>query len=287
MAVVPPRVSVVIATYNWSSVLAHAIGSVLGQTCDDFELLVVGDGCTDDSESVVTRIGDPRVRWVNLPVNSGHQSTPNNEGLRLASGEVIAYLGHDDLWLPHHLEAGLRALDTSGAEVSYSLVACVGPEGRFVAPSLPQPTRRLYSPPSGMMHRRSVTDRIGGWRSYRQLRTTPDVDLWQRAAAAGCAFTAVPRLTALKFPASWRKNVYRIRPSHEQAEWLSRIAADVHLEQRVLVEALVAERPGAVSYRQLVRQLASETIARLTRPSVLPWRRRGGNVDAARAFKGL
>ncbi len=282
-----PRVSVVIATYNWSSVLPHAIASVLRQTYADFELLVVGDGCTDDSEAVVRATGDPRVRWINLPVNSGHQSTPNNEGLRLATGDVVAYLGHDDLWLPHHLEAGLRTLDAAGADVSYSLVACIGPEGQFVAPSVPRPSHRLYSPPSGMMHRRHVTDRIGGWRPYRELRTTPDVDLWQRAAAAGCVFAPVPRLTALKFPASWRKNVYRIRPSHEQAEWLSAMAADDHLEQRLLVDALVAERPGAVSYRHLLRQLARETVARLRRPSVLPWRRRGGNIDAARAFKGL
>lgn len=45
-----PHVTVIIATYNWSNVLPYAIGSVLGQTMQDFELLVVGDGCTDDSE---------------------------------------------------------------------------------------------------------------------------------------------------------------------------------------------------------------------------------------------
>jgi glycosyltransferase involved in cell wall biosynthesis len=282
-----PRVSVVIATYNWSSVLPYAVGSVLRQTYDDFEVLVVGDGCTDDSEAVVKAVGDPRVRWTNLPVNSGHQSTPNNEGLRLASGEVIAYLGHDDLWLPHHLEASLRALDTGAADVCYSLVMCIGPEGRFVWPSVPQPSRGLYSPPSGMMHRRRVTDGMGGWRPYRELRLTPDVELWQRAAAAGYVFAAVPRLTALKFPASWRRNVYRIRPSHEQAEWLSRMAADANFEQHVLVDALLSERPGAVSYRRLVGQLGRETLARLRRPSVLPWRRRGHNIDAVRTFKGL
>jgi glycosyltransferase involved in cell wall biosynthesis len=58
----PPRVSVIIATYNWSSVLLYSIGSVLGQTMGDFELLVAGDGCTDDSEQVVSSIADPRVR---------------------------------------------------------------------------------------------------------------------------------------------------------------------------------------------------------------------------------
>src|SRR3954454_8989205 len=110
-----PRVTVIIATYNWSSVLPYSIGSVLRQTFTDFELLVVGDGCTDDSEQVVASIDDPRVRWINLPENTRHQSGPNNEGLRQARGELIAYLGHDDLWLPHHLAAHVAAIDASAA----------------------------------------------------------------------------------------------------------------------------------------------------------------------------
>jgi hypothetical protein len=91
-----PRVSVLIATYNWSAVLPFSIGSVLAQTFGDFELLVIGDGCTDDSAAVVAAIDDPRVRWINLPQNTGHQSAPNNRGLQEARGELIAYLGHDD-----------------------------------------------------------------------------------------------------------------------------------------------------------------------------------------------
>src|SRR5438034_6974226 len=71
-----PRVTVVMATYNWSTVLPYSIGSALRQTFTDFELLVVGDGCPDDSAEVVAAIDDPRVRWINLPANSGHQSAP-------------------------------------------------------------------------------------------------------------------------------------------------------------------------------------------------------------------
>jgi glycosyltransferase involved in cell wall biosynthesis len=99
-----PRVTVIVPTYNWSTVLPYPIGSVLRQSFTDFEVLVVGDGCTDDSEQVVTAVTDPRVRWINLPVNDGHQSAANNEGLRQSRGSIIAYLGHDDLRLPHHLE---------------------------------------------------------------------------------------------------------------------------------------------------------------------------------------
>jgi len=84
-----PLVSVVVATYNWSSVLRYALLSAQNQTFRNFEVLVIGDGCIDDSAEVVESLGDPRFRWENLPVNSGHQSTPNNRGIELARGEWV------------------------------------------------------------------------------------------------------------------------------------------------------------------------------------------------------
>jgi glycosyltransferase involved in cell wall biosynthesis len=279
-------VTVIIATYNRSNVLPFAIGSVLRQTFTDFELLVVGDGCTDDSERVVASMGDPRVRWINLAENSGHQSAPNNEGLRLAGGDCIAYLGHDDLWLPHHLQASVQALDADQADLAYALVACVGADGRFVQPSVPRPGRGLFSPPSGIVHRRQVTDRVGGWRDHRQLRLSPDVELWRRAAAGGCRCVFVPRLTAVKFPASWRAGVYRDRPSDEQAAWLARIDHEPDLEARELSKMVVDDRPNTVSYRALLRQVVRETLNRVRRPSAVSWRR-GGSVAAMRSYKGL
>ena len=113
-----PLVSVIVATYNWSSVLRYALLSAQAQTFRNFELLGIGDGCTDDSETVVTSFGDSRFRWENLPINHGHQSAPNNRGLALARGEWIAYLGHDDLWMPNHLELLLRRLDETKTAAS-------------------------------------------------------------------------------------------------------------------------------------------------------------------------
>src|SRR4051812_42918921 len=76
-----PAVSIVVATYNRSNVLELAIASVVAQTFTDWELLVVGDACTDDSEQVVESFADPRIVWTNLAVNHGDQSGPSNHAM--------------------------------------------------------------------------------------------------------------------------------------------------------------------------------------------------------------
>jgi glycosyltransferase involved in cell wall biosynthesis len=286
-----PRVSVVIATYNWSSVLPFSIGSVLAQTMRDFEVLVVGDGCTDDSAEVVATIGDPRVRWINLPARTGHQSAPNNEGLRQARGDVIAYLGHDDLWFPHHLEAHLAALEE--AAVAYSLITLIAADGSIV-PAVPWPSHGVWSPPSAMTHRRSMTEEIGGWRDYREVAATPEVDLFRRAASRGFSSAFVPRLTAIKFPAALRRDVYRERPSHEQAHWAARMRNEGSLEATLLARMFMARSETAgLPYRELVRQTVRETTIRMRRRMgrrsdfiAFFWRRKGGSIDAFRRFKG-
>src|SRR4051812_46760682 len=108
-----PAVSIVVATYNRSNVLELAIGSAVAQTFTDWEMHVVGDACTDDSERVISSFGDPRIRWTNLPVNHGDQSGPNNHGVRLARGRYIAFLNQDDLWFPDHLERSIAALEAA------------------------------------------------------------------------------------------------------------------------------------------------------------------------------
>src|SRR2546423_10337438 len=160
---VMPRITIIMATYNWSTVLPYSIGSVLRQTLADFELLVVGDGCTDDSQIVVASVGDPRVRWINLPTNTGHQSGPNNEGLKQARGEFIAYLGHDDLWLPHHLSCMVAALK-AGADLAYGISLLVfesdGSDSKL-EPASDQYLPGMWISPTNVAHRHSVTNRLG------------------------------------------------------------------------------------------------------------------------------
>jgi glycosyltransferase involved in cell wall biosynthesis len=301
-----PSVTVVISTYNWSSVLPYSIGSVLRQTFADFELLVVGDGCTDDSEAVVGRVGDPRVKWINLPANTGHQSEPNNEGLRQARGQFIAYLGHDDLWLPHHLSCLVSALE-EGADLAYGMSLLLEPEGCGRRPGPPEQKYQpgMWIPPTSVVHRRSVTDHVGGWRHYRELDTTPDVELWRRVYTANYRFAFVPRWTAIKFTAAARRDVYKIRPCHEQAAWSERIQSEDDCEIAELIRTvfamasqiltMAAQARAKPSYWVLLHDFVQETrrglVRRcrrfLSRPTPLPPRPKGDWVDAGREFKGL
>ncbi len=223
-----PLVSVIIATYNWSTVLCYAIRSILWQTEQNFEIVVVGDSCTDDSEAVVNSFGDARIRWRNLESNAGNQYGPNNAGLEMARGEYCAYLGHDDVWHPAHLKWLVSAARRAKADFASSLVEWIGPEGsnfRVVRNYLP---RGGYDgvqalTPSGVMHRRDVVEKIGGWRDYRTIWRTPEADFQLRAVEARMKFASTSELTVFKFNSNLRKNSYRDRPCHEQASCTSRI----------------------------------------------------------------
>ena len=124
-----PLVSIITATYNRGNVLRYTVASVIESGFRDWELLVVGDACTDDTEQVVGSFADPRVRFINLETNVGEQSGPSNEGFRHARGRYIAYLNHDDLWTADHLGRSLSAIEDTGADLVFSLGVAVEPGG--------------------------------------------------------------------------------------------------------------------------------------------------------------
>jgi glycosyltransferase involved in cell wall biosynthesis len=225
-----PRVTAIIPTFNWSTVLSCAIGSVLDQTFEDFELLVIGDGCTDDTAAVVATFAaqDQRVRWINLPLHGGSQVGPNNEGLRQAEGEFTAYLGHDDLWLPRHLALLVSAMSASpyGPGMAHGRVVLVHP-GRqpFVFPHVSWDYRPgEWIPPTSTLHRTSALQRVGGWRAHGATGTLdPETDLCARLSTEFGPPRLVPHVTSVKLPAAYRENVYRERPNWEQSAWLTRI----------------------------------------------------------------
>jgi glycosyltransferase involved in cell wall biosynthesis len=226
-----PLVSVIIATYNWSSVLRYAIHTALWQTYSNIEVLVIGDACTDDSEGVAASFADPRVRWHNLTENSGSQAGPNSAGLELARGEYIAYLGHDDVWLPAHIAWLMEGVSATGSLLAQTLAEWIGPGGKYRGYGPP--------PPSSLLHERQLGREIG-WRDYREIVEGPDYDFMRRAGEQTTMLT-VPVLTVFKFPSAWRKNSYIEKPSHEQAAYVRRIEHERGFIYRELAAIRLAE----------------------------------------------
>jgi glycosyltransferase involved in cell wall biosynthesis len=235
-----PLVSVVLSTYNWSSVLRHSVRSVLWQTYPNLELLVIGDACTDDSEQVVASFGDERVRWHNLEENSGSQAAPNGVGLELAMGDYVAYQGHDDVWHPRHLAALVSCIQRGRADLAYCLAEVIGPPGsrvRFLTGGVrgADLAPGTWLPPASVLHRPELAQRAGGWRTWEDGGGPPDVTFLARALEAGARPIRVPALTTFKFPAAFRANSYRDRPSHEQAAYVRRIERERLFIERELV----------------------------------------------------
>lgn len=122
---VSPAVSVIMPVYNAAATVAQAIESVLNQSSGDWELLVVDDGSSDASVSIVEGYvkADSRIQLVPCSVNSGGPATPRNLGLSKARGQWVAFLDADDGWLPQKLARQLsfmqeQKLDLCGTWVN-------------------------------------------------------------------------------------------------------------------------------------------------------------------------
>ena len=109
-------VSIILPTYNRANQIGKAIESVLAQTYEDFELIVVDDGSTDETEKVVTSYKDCRIRYHRMPENGG-QSRARNGGMKLARYDYLAVEDSDDLWRPGKLKAQMEAMRNAGTNV--------------------------------------------------------------------------------------------------------------------------------------------------------------------------
>lgn len=195
-----PLVTVVVATYNRADTLEYAVQSILMQTYRNFELWVIGDRCTDHTEEMMQKyLDDPRVNWYNLEKNSGYQSRPNNEGISRGTGEYIAYLNHDDIWLPNHLEDTIRHIREKDCDFVFSILQWVY-SFTYSKPDIPL-LPHLPRPPeaTAVVHKRSVIDRIGYWKDIHETYAYPRTEFFRDALRAKLTFEMVPSLTALKF----------------------------------------------------------------------------------------
>lgn len=110
------EVTVLLATYNRAYCLRRAIDSILNQTFRDFELVVIDDGSTDDTEALVASYDDPRLTFIRHRENCG-QARRLNEGIRASRAPYIAFQDSDDEWLPQKLEREVEVMRTQPPSV--------------------------------------------------------------------------------------------------------------------------------------------------------------------------
>jgi hypothetical protein len=296
-----PRISIVTATYNRSNVLRHAIETVRWQTCADWELIVVGDGCTDDTEQVVRSFADPRVRYIALPRNHGEQSVPNNAGVAAATADRIAFLNHDDLWFPDHLDVLTTGIDEAGADLAYTMSARVDPEGRpHLWGNSPGGRYEFWHvvPASTWLLTRELALRVGPWTSAARLYDAPSQDWLRRAHAAGARLQPVGRLTAVQITSGGRRRSYLDREEAPLAAMRHAMTVPSACRERLLTEIALGSsamatylQPVRLGARALKAAAARAAVAAGVPPVVLfsaaRYGRRGGFIRSLRRTRGL
>jgi glycosyltransferase involved in cell wall biosynthesis len=304
----PPLVSIVIATYNRPTVLAFAIRSVLAQDFADWELIVVGDRCAEPTAELMASFADQRIRYMNLALNWGDQSGPNNIGIARAQGRYIAFLNHDDLWFPDHLRSAMDWLEASGADGViarsayirlrgtserqdkdwYSELTGIGRKGRY-------DPLHTHAPASTWLLKSSAARAAGPWRAASDCFSASSQEWLFRLWKCGFDVRTMPHLTVMQFPsARERPGSYTRSDTAEHAFFESRLS-----EPRQLRLALL-DRYEAPAARPLWRRLAKRTAFACLRlaahlglaPSELLGRfflryRRGAFIDILRKARGL
>ena len=112
-------VSVIMPSWNTSNFIAESIQSVIDQTYENWELIIVDDCSTDNTDEVVAKFKDKRIRYFKNEKNSG-AALSRNRALREARGEWIAFLDSDDLWSPDKLEHQINFMNKHGYTLSYT-----------------------------------------------------------------------------------------------------------------------------------------------------------------------
>lgn len=196
-----PQVSVIIPTYNCARYLPEAIDSVLAQSFQDFEIIVIDDGSTDNTAEVLQSYGD-RLRVI-YQQNQG-VALARNQGIQAAQGQWIAFLDADDVLLTHKLEAQIElAASYSDLGIIHSGWNRVDAEGNLLMtvkpwqeiPELTLESWLRWKPvlPSAMLFRRQWLNQAGGFDP--RFPPAEDTELVLRLALMGCQAKWLPQIT--------------------------------------------------------------------------------------------
>ncbi|SMX38595.1 glycosyltransferase family 2 protein [Maliponia aquimaris] len=226
-----PTVSVIISAYNRPKVIPYAIQSVLNSDYDDWEMIVVGDGCNAATEDAIRAFPDKRIRFHNLPENTGHQSAPHNAGVDMARGKYVFFLNQDDMYFPHHIAARVAFMEETGADISWSPILLLQQSGSDSGPVDPGADKlildgavadgkfdpRTFVISSCWAVRRDICHKVGPWLPIEQTRLSPSQEWLHRAHAQGRSMAFHRHVSVLCIHSGVRRYSYVIPESPEHA----------------------------------------------------------------------
>jgi len=191
-AMLKPRLSIVIPTYNHARFLRTALDSVRAQSLSDWETIVVNNFSEDDTVAVVESYDDPRIRLVNF-ANNGIIAAARNHGLSLTQAPLVAFLDSDDWWYAEKLQLCVDKL-TQGYDLVCHAEIWVGPRGRKRTVYYGPEARATYEnlllegnciSTSAVVARREWLERTGGFSVQPEFVTAEDYELWLKLARDG------------------------------------------------------------------------------------------------------
>lgn len=193
--------SVIVPTFNREKYIIGTLISVIGQTYKNFEIIVVDDGSTDGTASVVQGISDPRIRYYSKP--NQERGAARNFGVSKASGDYVTFLDSDDLLKPNHLAEAYRFIVNQPEAVVFHLgYDVVNIDGKLKTPwkPLPDPVNHKLVEGNflsclGVFIHKAVFNSYG-FNTDRRLAGSEDYELWLRLAAI-YPIRTVPVSTAL------------------------------------------------------------------------------------------
>ncbi len=294
-----PLVSIIIATYNRSNILKYTISTVLKQNYQHFEILVIGDHCTDDTESVINSFDDKRISFYNLEENFGEQSYPNNFGFQKSNGELIAWLNHDDLWYPEHLDTLIEKLYDTESDVVYSWFLPY--KAKVINLPIfkiePKYSINLFIPASSWLVKRSAVIEVGLWKSARQIYNIPSQEWINRTYKLGKKITPVNKLTVIAIQSGSRKNSYSDRQEQEH-QYVYNKMYDTDFREEMLTEIChhLAYRFNEISLKKNIIYILKKPILFLAiRYQISPfgfinrikYMKKGGHINSLRQIRGL
>lgn len=217
-----PLVSVVITTFNCESFIKQTLNSVINQTYKNLEIIVVDDSSTDRTREIVENIllRDKRISF-HIIEHAGRPSVPRNYGISKTSGEFIAFLDGDDVWVENKIELQLvKLIECAGSVLIYSMSITFGDVNIFSPffEVLPLLNRRALTreelikngnciPTSTVIVRSEKIKSVGGFDEDPQLKVE-DYDLWIRLGNLG-TFCFLPRI----------QTYYRVHKNQFSGNW--------------------------------------------------------------------